>query len=177
MKFRRLAKRLKKEMTVELYLIRHAEAVALGENNIEVDDDRPLTPAGQEQAKALAAALQRRGVALQMILTSPLLRARQTAETILKAWSGTRPTVQVCEPLAPGKKPRKLARQLKELEQEPVALVGHEPDLSAWAAWVIGAKRAQLSLSKAGVAHITCENGIEKGGGTLLQLLTPDWFS
>ena len=52
---------------------------------------------------------------------------------------------------------------LKNLEREPVALVGHEPDLSGWAAWVIGSKKAQLALAKAGVAHITCENGPAKG--------------
>jgi len=162
---------------MELYLIRHADAVALGENNIQVDEDRPLTTAGEQQAKALAAGLQRKGVALQLILSSPLLRARQTAEGILKAWSGTPPEIQVCDQLAPGKRPRKLARLLKDLEHEPVALVGHEPDLSSWAAWVIGAKKAQLALAKAGVAHITCENGPAKGGGTLLQLLTPDWLT
>jgi phosphohistidine phosphatase len=162
---------------MELYLIRHADAVALGENNIDVDEDRPLNSAGEQQCKALAAGLQRKGVALQMILCSPMLRARQTAEGIVKAWTGTPPEIQVCGQLAPGKRPRKLARLLKSLEHQPVALIGHEPDLSGWAAWVIGARKAQLALAKAGVAHVTCENGPCKGGGTLLQLLTPDWLS
>src|SRR4051812_10843184 len=63
---------------MEIYLIRHAEAVALGENNVNADEDRPLTPAGETQSKAIATGLQRKGVAFQLILTSPLLRARQT---------------------------------------------------------------------------------------------------
>src|SRR5262249_10956718 len=104
-----------KGTTMELYLIRHADAVALGENNVQTDEDRPLTSVGEQQAKALATGLQRKGVALQLILTSPLLRARQTAEGIRKAWSGTPPEIEVCDQLAPGKKPRKLARMLKEL--------------------------------------------------------------
>jgi phosphohistidine phosphatase len=162
---------------MELYLIRHAEAIPLGEDHIDVDADRPLTAAGLEQAKALATGLQRKGVALQLILTSPLLRARQTAEGMLKAWSGSPPEVEICAALAPGKKPRKLARLLRDGQREPVALIGHEPDLSAWAAWVIGSRKAQLALAKAGVAHLTCSDGPSKGGGTLLQLLTPDWLA
>jgi phosphohistidine phosphatase len=161
---------------MEIYVIRHADAVALGENGIKVDADRPLTETGNGQAKVIATGLQRKGVALQLILSSPLLRARQTAEGIVQAWSGTPPEVQVCEQLSPGYKPRKLAKLLKELQREPVALIGHEPDLSSWIAWVIGSKKAQLALAKAGVAHVTCPEGPAKGGGALLQLLTPDWL-
>jgi phosphohistidine phosphatase len=162
---------------MEIYLIRHADAMSLDQNNNQVDEDRPLTPSGEAQAQSLGKALQRKGVALQLVLSSPLLRARKTVEGIVKGWTGPAPDVQVCEELTPGKKPRKLARLLRELNREPVALVGHEPDLSAWAAWIIGNKRTQLALAKAGVAHITCPNGPAKGEGTLLQLLTPDWMS
>jgi phosphohistidine phosphatase len=161
---------------MEIYLIRHADAVALGENNIQVDEERPLTAEGEQQTKSLAACLQRKGVALQLILTSPLLRARQTAEGIRKDWSANQPEIQVCDQLAPGMKPRKLARLLKAVEHGPVAIVGHEPDLSNWAAWIIGSKKAQLALAKAGLAHISCKNGPCKGGGTLVQLITPDWL-
>ncbi|HYV36381.1 MAG TPA: phosphohistidine phosphatase SixA [Gemmataceae bacterium] len=161
---------------MELYVIRHADAAPLGENNIDVDEDRPLTPKGMEQTKLVAAGLQSKGVALQLILTSPLLRARQTAEGIAKAWTGSPPEIQVCDQLIPGKRPRKLARVLKQLEKGLVAIIGHEPDLSSWTAWMIGSKKAHLSLAKAGVAHVSCENGMAKGGGTLVQLLTPDWL-
>jgi phosphohistidine phosphatase len=162
---------------MEIYLIRHADAVPRGENDKQADEDRPLTPTGEAQAETIGRGLQRKGVALQVILSSPLLRARKTVEGIVKGWTGPAPDVQVCEELTPGKKPRKLARFLRELQREGVALVGHEPDLSAWTAWIIGNKRAQLALAKAGVAHITCPNGPAKGEGTLLQLLTPDWMS
>ena len=162
---------------MELYLIRHADAAPLGENNVQNDADRPLTTNGHQQAKSVAAGLQSKGIALQLILTSPLLRARQTAEGIVKAWTGTPPEIQICDELAPGKRPRKLARALKELEQETVALVGHEPDLSGWTAWVIGSRKAQIALAKAGIAHVSCEDGPAKGCGTLLKLLTPDWLA
>jgi phosphohistidine phosphatase len=162
---------------MEIYLIRHADAVPQAENNNQADEDRPLTPTGQTQAKAIGSGLQRKGISLQLVLTSPLLRARQTVEGMLKEWSGPAPEVQVCDALTPGKKPRKLARLIRELERGPVALVGHEPDLSAWAAWIIGTKKTHLALAKAGVAHITCPDGPTKGEGTLLQLLTPDWLT
>jgi phosphohistidine phosphatase len=162
---------------MELYLIRHAEAISLGEQNIHVDADRPLTDKGGEQAKMVGAGLQRKGVTLQAILTSPLMRARQTAEGILKAWSGSAPEVQVIDQLTPGTRPRKLARVLKDLQKEQVALIGHEPDLSAWASWVIGSKKAQLALAKAGVAHIRCDGNPGKACGTLIELVTPEWLS
>ncbi len=162
---------------MELYLIRHADAVPRGDNETMADEDRPLTPMGEGQSRSIATALQRKGVALQLILTSPLLRARQTVEGMLKAWSGAAPEVRVCDELAPGTKPRKLAKALQLLDREPVGLVGHEPDLSAWVAWVIGGKRAQLALAKAGVARVSCPDGVDKGEGTLRSLLTPEWFA
>jgi phosphohistidine phosphatase len=162
---------------MEIYLIRHADAVPQGENHAQGDEERPLTTSGEAQAQTIGTGLQRKGVALQLILTSPLLRARQTVEGMLKSWTGPAPEVQICDELTPGKKPRKLARLLRDLKREPVALVGHEPDLSTWAAWIIGSKKTQLALAKAGVAHITCPNGPAKGEGTLLQLLTPDWLT
>ena len=59
--------------------------------------------AGVDQCKAIAGGLQRKGVALQIILTSPLLRAQQTAEGIVKAWTGNPPEIQVCDQLAPAR--------------------------------------------------------------------------
>jgi phosphohistidine phosphatase len=162
---------------MELYLIRHADAVPRGENDTTPDEDRPLTPTGEGQSRSIATGLQRKGVALQLLLTSPLLRARQTVEGMLKAWSGAAPEVQICDELTPGTKPRKLAKFLKALEREPVALVGHEPDLSEWAAWLIGGKKANLALAKAGVAQISCPEGVDKGAGTLVTLVTPEWFA
>jgi phosphohistidine phosphatase len=162
---------------MELYVIRHADAAQFGEGNIHADADRPLTQAGQDQSRAIATGLQRRGVNLQLILTSPLLRSRQTAEGMVKVWSGAAPEVKVCDELTPNTKPRKLARALRDLEHPAVAIIGHEPDLSAWVAWAIGTKKAHLALAKAGVAHLSCPDGPGKGEGTLMQLVTPEWFS
>ena len=161
---------------MDLYLIRHADAAPLGEGGITRDEVRPLTAKGQEQAKRLASALNGKGIRLGMVLSSPLLRAHQTAERMLQEWPHPAPELRVCEELAPGGKRRKLSRFLRELAADKVALVGHEPDLSRYAAWLIADKKARLELAKAGVAYVLCDPPLRKRDGTLVWLVTPDWF-
>jgi phosphohistidine phosphatase len=161
---------------VDLYLIRHAEAHDLGERGVTEDAERPLTEQGEAQARQVGAGLQRRGVRPGVVLTSPLLRARQTAELLAAQWSSPVPEVQALAALAPGSKRRKLARALNDLGQQQVFLVGHLPDLAEWAAWLIGSRKARLDLPKAGVAHIHCQEALDKGVGTLGWLVPPGWW-
>ena len=162
---------------MDLYLIRHADAAPSGEGGVTRDEVRPLTAKGQEQAKQLASALAAKGIRPGMVLTSPLLRAHQTAERMLREWPHPAPELRVCEELAPGGKRRKLSRFLRELGLDKVALVGHEPDLSTYAGWLIANKKARLELAKAGVAHVQCDPPLGKGDGMLVWLVTPDWFA
>lgn len=158
-------------------MIRHADAAPLGEGGVTQDEARPLTTKGEDQARTLASGLRARGVHLDMILASPLLRARQTAECMLQEWSNPAPELRICEALAPDGKRRKLSRFLRETGVDKVGLVGHQPDLGNYAAWLIGSKKAQLDLAKAGVAYITCPREPGKGEGTLIWLVTPEWCS
>jgi phosphohistidine phosphatase len=163
---------------MELYLIRHAEAVRLGERGITTDEDRPLTEEGLAQAGRLGAGLQRRGIRPALILTSPLVRARQTAEQLARELAGPVPEVRICAELAPGFKRRKLARTVETLmEPGPLALIGHQPGLGIWAGWLIGSKKVHLDLPKAGVACIRASGQLYKGTGTLLWLLPPEWLT
>ena len=161
---------------MDIYLIRHADARPLGEGGITQDEDRPLSDEGIAQAAALARALQRHGVQLSRALTSPLLRARQTAEGMLGAWPAPAPELEACECLAPGARPKELARFLRRSGGDHVALVGHQPDLGRFAAWLVGSKNAQIDLAKAGVAYVTCDDQPRKRTGTLVWLVTPDWY-
>ena len=111
---------------MELYLIRHADAAPVGQNGVLDDALRPLTPKGQEQSKAVGHGLVRRGVRLPMVVASPLLRARQTAEGIAQALAEPGLELRTCEELAPGGKRKRLRRFLKDLSLDAVALVGHE---------------------------------------------------
>ncbi len=161
---------------MELFLIRHAEAVPVGENGITEDAERPLTEKGIKQADGLGKLFQRRGLTLDRIVTSPFVRARQTADAILRHASGTAPTIDVTDALTPNAKPRKLAKALRSITGERIGLVGHLPHLGILAAWLIGGKKAQIDLAKAGVAHIFCGEMPGKGLGTLDWLVTPEWF-
>jgi phosphohistidine phosphatase len=104
-----------------LYVVRHAEA-APG----EPDELRALTPAGREQAQALAERLVRDGTRLDAVLSSPLLRARETAAAIAKELGVV---VQVDEGLAPGATAASVRAAIAG-RGEAVAIVGHQPDCS-----------------------------------------------
>jgi phosphohistidine phosphatase len=159
---------------MDLYLIRHADALALGERGITEESERPLSEQGENQARLLGKGMQRRGLAFDKIVTSPYLRARQTTEGLLGAWS-TPPEKHVCADLVPDGKPKKAAAFLSKLGGERVALVGHMPQLGEMTAWLIGSRKVHIDLAKAGVAHVVCKSEVEKGAGALIWLVTPEW--
>jgi len=114
---------------MRLYLCRHAQA-APG----EPDATRELAPEGRDQARALGELLAARGDAPVLVLSSPLVRARQTAEAIAKA---TGAPLRIEERLAPGATAAALVAAL-EGEPGPVATVGHQPDCSEIAVALTG---------------------------------------
>jgi phosphohistidine phosphatase len=160
---------------MELYLIRHADVAPLAPP-LGSDEERPLTTAGLEQCKALAAALGRLGVKLEKLYTSPLVRARQTADELVKHWTGPAPELVVADALDPETKPKKRKHFLLSLDGNSVGLVGHEPDLGEIAGYLIGSKKAQVHLSKAGVARVEFSESPCKGGGVLNWLLPPECY-
>jgi phosphohistidine phosphatase len=160
---------------LHLYIIRHADAVPHGDPNY-ADDDRPLTDLGKRQAESLGKALAERGVKFDIILCSPLPRAQATVEGLLAGTPEPIPPVVYMAELAPGAKPRKLDREVTKHGGEAVALVGHQPDLGEYAARLIGSKKANLPMAKAGVACVACEDRPGKGCGSLTWLVTPDWY-
>ncbi len=157
-------------------LIRHADALPIEEATGLDDADRPLTDKGVAQCETLAIMLKRGGIELGIVVASPLLRARQTAEELLKHWTEPKPKLEVCDHLAPGGKDKKLNRFLRTLETETVTVVGHMPDLAVFGAWLIGSKKAQIGFAKSGVAFIESDTSPQKGAGTLIWLLTPEWY-
>ena len=114
---------------VRLYLVRHADA-APG----EPDELRPLTAHGRQQARELGARLASKGAVGAAVLTSPLLRARETAEEIGRAL-GVTPTAEEC--LAPGATAVDV-RETAAHHGEQVVAVGHQPDLGRVAAELTG---------------------------------------
>jgi phosphohistidine phosphatase len=160
---------------LHLYLIRHADAVPHGDTSF-ADDDRPLSELGRRQAEALGKALAEHGVNFDVILCSPLPRAQETVEGLLAGLSEPTPPVEYTAELAPGAKPRKLDREIVKHEGTSIALVGHQPDLGEYAARLIGSKKASVAVAKAGVACVACEEPPDKGCGSLVWLITPEWI-
>ncbi|HZV05508.1 MAG TPA: phosphohistidine phosphatase SixA [Gemmataceae bacterium] len=161
---------------MDLYVIRHADAQPLGEDGIQNDADRPLTKQGLTQCGSLAETLERQGVHLDCIITSPLLRARQTAEGLLEHLAPRKPQLHICDQLAPGGKRKKLTRFLCSFDSPSVAIVGHMPDLGVYLGWLIGSSKAQIDLAKAGVACINFEDELDKGAGALTWMVSPQWY-
>jgi len=171
--------------TVELLLLRHGIAqdrlLAAAEGWLE--RDRTLTPQGRDRTAAVVERLVSLGLSCDWILTSPLPRARQTAELAIAA--GLAPQLSLAHELAPGADPLDLlARWLGPDPPGPLwrrlCLVGHEPDLSQLAARLCGAPAEALRLKKAGAAVLELElpaAGQEPAtalaGACLTHLLTP----
>lgn len=127
--------------TMRVTLIRHAEAG----DDAPRDEERALTVRGRGDARRLGHALARRGVEFDLMVTSPLVRAVQTAE-IVAAEIGYRDRVAVIDLLVPEGEPARLVAFLrstgKQLDDAPsIALVAHEPILSALAAALLGKAR------------------------------------
>ena len=161
---------------MDVYLIRHAEAVEPEQFRDGPDEERPLTDAGRAHAQRLATALPARGANIGRLFVSPTVRTKQTAEPLIAAWGLTGEAVVDSSELAPEGKPRKVAKRVNKQPAEAVGLVGHRPDLNELAAWLIGDKLAQIALDKGGVALIRLpDREFEKGAGELVWLLPAAW--
>jgi phosphohistidine phosphatase len=155
----------------ELYLIRHGLAEERGEAWPD-DSRRPLTDEGISRLKKGARGLVRLGVEFDVILTSALVRARQTAEVFAAAFN-SRPPIIVIDSLAPEGSPQAVVNDLeKHARRARIALVGHEPGIGELAARLIGARRP-LEFKKGAVCRIDLESIPSAGPGALRWFLTP----
>ncbi len=153
---------------LELYLVRHGVAAERGDAWPD-DSRRPLTEKGIERFREVAEGLRAIQVVIDVVLTSPLLRARQTAE-LLAAGLAPRPAVEITDALVPGTALAALIDAVQRTGQRRVACVGHEPDLGQIAACLAGAKRP-FEFRKGGVCRIDLESAT--GPGRLVWLATP----
>ena len=157
---------------MEIYLLRHGLAVERGTAGFAEDALRPLTPKGRRQLRKTAGAIGRLAGDFDLILSSPLARARQTAE-ILAGELGLKKRVKLSPALAPNGEAAGVLRQLKRERPGKVLLVGHEPDLSRLASWLVtGHTRLRMDLKKGGLCKLEA-TPLAAGGATLAGLLTP----
>jgi phosphohistidine phosphatase len=158
---------------MNLYLVRHGEAVATG-GSIVRDADRPLSIRGEEDATIMGRVLAQLSPALELVVTSPILRAVRTGEIIGNEIS-SHPVFSVTNHLAPGFRPRNLYDELVMLCGDgDVLAVGHQPDLSGFIAFLIsGSTSAAVAMAPGAVARLTVQKGKSRPDATLDWLLTP----
>ncbi|MGB7220130.1 MAG: phosphohistidine phosphatase SixA [Vicinamibacterales bacterium] len=157
-------------MSFELYLIRHGLAEERGEAWPD-DDKRPLTAKGMSRLRKAARGLAELGVSFDVILTSPLVRARQTAE-IVAAGFDARPALVTAESLAPGGSYAAVSAELeKHTKRTRIALVGHEPGIGELTARLIGSRHA-VPFRKGAVCRIDLDALPPSGPGELRWFLT-----
>jgi phosphohistidine phosphatase len=159
---------------MEVILIRHAKAESRDANSWPDDDVRPLTAEGRAEQRATTRTMKKMGIKFDFLVTSPLLRAKETAEIVAKGYRWPE-APQVAEELGHGYAPGAVVKLLAKFPPSAaVALVGHEPDLSnLTAALVTRDGRLNIAVKKSGVVGIEFDGPAEEGKGTLLYHLKP----
>lgn len=153
---------------VELYLLRHADA---GDPLTFRGDDaqRPLSDKGRRQASSIGRFLSRRGFHPDVIVSTPKMRARQTAELVAAALATP---VTLDDRLGSGPDLDRLGDVVAEAGVRRVLLVGHDPEFSDIAAELSGA--GHVPIKKGGLVRLDVSLPLQAGQGTLRWLLPPD---
>jgi phosphohistidine phosphatase len=160
---------------LRLYLLRHAIAHTRDRSRFPDDSARPLTRDGARRMIAAARGLRVLKIRCDLLLTSPLARARETARLVRRALH-PRPPMRVLRPLAPGGGAGGVIAGLTTLPRDQsILLVGHEPDLSRLLATLIAESRDGLAIGfkKGGLARVDCPGSPRPGNGRLIYHLPP----
>ena len=166
---------------MKLLVIRHAIAedrdrVARKHGGDADDSLRPLTSAGRRKMRGVARGLRRLVPRVDLLASSPLTRATQTADVVAAAYR-LRKRAEVAQ-LAPDKPVTALLKWLQEQDAErpdgTVALVGHEPQLGVFVSWMLtGLQESFVQFKKGGACLLQCKTDVKPGRATLLWLLKP----
>ena len=156
-----------------IYLVRHGIAVPHGTPGVR-EEERPLTSEGETEMSRIAAGLKRLKVKPDRIVTSPLPRARRTAQIIAGAL-GKEDRLEVADILTSGSPPAAIKQWLAERPESRIMLVGHNPDFSELLGLLIGLSERHVcfQLKKGGIAAL---NGDGRGRFELHWLSTPKLF-
>jgi phosphohistidine phosphatase len=158
---------------MELYIVRHGIAVDREDPKCPADPERFLTDEGIEKSRQVAKGVAEVASVPDLILTSPYLRALQTAELFAEALEYSKQKIRKSELLLPGAEPLQLFRELaKDKDLSSVFVFGHAPHLDDLIATAIGTKHHISSLKKVGVAFVELKRLVPPSG-ELVWLATP----
>ena len=151
---------------MELILLRHGKAE---DSNPGGDPARELVKKGREQARRAGTLLRGTKWCPQIVLTSPLVRARQTADEFCEAAGVPGAVIQGW--LACGMPPERALQELAGFSEfQRIAIVGHEPDFSNLLEWLLGTTTGSIGMKKGALACITIQPPAQRG---LLRFLVP----
>jgi len=154
-----------------LYLVRHGIAVDRTDPKCPPEAERPLTAKGVQKTRSAALGLQALGAKPDVLITSPYVRAAQTAEIFAEALGYSPEKIRVSEALKPSENPATILNEISRLRAKEVVFCGHAPHLDLLISHLAGARGAFTALKKAGVACFE-----EQGGHSRWELrwvLTP----
>jgi phosphohistidine phosphatase len=154
-----------------LYIVRHGIAVDRTDPKSPPEAERPLTARGVKKTRSAALGLRSLGAKPDLLITSPYVRAAQTAEIFAETLGSAPNKIRVSEALKPAADPAEILKELSQLKAREVMCFGHAPHLELWISHLAGARGPFTDLKKAGVACF--ERPAPHGKWSLLWLLTP----
>lgn len=158
---------------MEIYVVRHGIAIDREDPKCPPDPERYLTEEGIEKTKRVAAAVAALGASPDLLLSSPYVRAMQTAEIFASALDYSKQKIRQSDLLLPGTEPSLLFRELaKDKQTSTLFVFGHAPQLDDIIAAALGSKHHITSLKKAGVALIELKR-VSPPNGQLVWLAPP----
>jgi phosphohistidine phosphatase len=149
---------------MQLYLIRHGIAVDREDPNCPPDTERPLTPKGIKRTHAASVGLRALEVKPNAVLTSPWLRAVQTAEIFCETLGYSSKKIIRTEALKGTSPPSDLLRELQSMKARVVLCFGHEPHLHLVIGHVLRTSAKITELKKAGLALLELERAVPAQG-------------
>jgi phosphohistidine phosphatase len=156
---------------MRVYLMRHGIAIDRDDPDCPEEAQRYLTPKGVQRTQSAAFGLAELGVKPKGLLTSPYIRAVQTAEIVCEALDIDPKDLRVTDALKPNADPARLMEELQHVPESEVMCFGHAPHLDALIARMVGAGAAFTELKKAGVACLELD-ALSPPQGVLAWLLT-----
>lgn len=159
---------------MRIYLVRHAIAENAGTSDYEDDSLRPLTEKGREKMKKIAGALEALGVEPDLIVSSPYIRASQTASVLSKILK-YKEEIAYSDSLVPMGKPDDMIGEINEkYSVDELMLVGHEPNLSMLASVLLaGEPDISINFKKGGICCLSVDDLHYDRKAVLEWLITP----
>jgi phosphohistidine phosphatase len=160
---------------MKVYLLRHGLAGEHIDGNPVADHKRALTSEGKAEVKSVAFGLKKIGVRPQLIVTSPLTRAKQTAQITAEVFGYAEEDIEITDRLSPGVDAHKLFKYLQDFEKaNEIILVGHEPDMAGLVSAMLWAgSDFEIAFKKAGICRIDLASMPPTSPGVLRWFLTP----